>query len=60
MQTFYYARYLTPLDPSRRNWFRISQLTFMVIMGLQKPYSKTAVGGSCNCIDVNDSTVCCR
>jgi hypothetical protein len=58
MQTFYYARYLAPFGPSRRNWFCISQLTFMVIVGLQKPYSKTEVGGSCNCIDVNDSTVC--
>jgi hypothetical protein len=43
------------LDPSWRNWFRISQLTSMVAIGLQKANAKTEVGKSCTCVIFIDS-----
>jgi hypothetical protein len=32
------------LDPSRRNWFRISGLVTMIAIGLQNPYAKSETG----------------
>ncbi len=39
--------WLALLYPSQSNWFRKSQLTSMVAIGLRKPYAKTKAGKSC-------------
>jgi hypothetical protein len=50
---------LTLLDPNRKNLFCKSQLTSIVAMGCQKPYSQT-VGKSCICMMFSDSAnFCC-
>jgi hypothetical protein len=40
----------TLLDPNRRHWSQKSQLMSFVAIGFQKPYAKTEVGMSCNCM----------
>jgi hypothetical protein len=32
------------LDPSRRNWFRISRLVTIIAIGLRNPYAKSETG----------------
>jgi hypothetical protein len=44
-----------PLNPSWRNWFRKSQLTSMVALGLRKPYAQTKAGESGTCAVFIDS-----
>ncbi len=46
---------LAVVDPSRGNWFHISQLTSMVAIDLQKPYAKMEVGESYTCMMFIDS-----
>jgi hypothetical protein len=35
---------LALLNPSRRNWFRISRLVTMIAIGLRNPYAKSETG----------------
>jgi hypothetical protein len=51
--------YVALLDPSQINWFRESQKTSLVAIGLQKSYAKTKVGEFCTGMMFIDSVDGC-